>query len=161
MIGLNTKVVPPQGDTLAGQFVPGGTNIAVNPWALMRHEPTFGKDVDVFRPERFINASPEERASMQRTVDLMFGAGRFMCAGKTVAWMELNKIFVEVCLPYLPLSSVTTKPRSPLAFSTRVVIICMHTILTLFTLSSSCFVTLTSRSSTSGSPARRCCTSSS
>lgn len=97
MIGLNTKVVPPQGDTLAGMYVPGGTNVAVNPWALMRHEPTFGTDVDVFRPERFINATAEERANMQRTVDLMFGAGRFMCAGKTVAWMELNKIFVEVC----------------------------------------------------------------
>ncbi|KAK4215358.1 cytochrome P450 [Rhypophila decipiens] len=96
VIGLNTKVVPSQGDTLAGMYVPGGTNIAVNPWALMRHEPTFGKDVDVFRPERFMNASPEERASMQRVVDLMFGAGRFMCAGKTVAWMELNKIFVEL-----------------------------------------------------------------
>lgn len=96
VIGLNTKVVPPQGDTLAGMYVPGGTNVAVNPWALMRHEPTFGTDVDVFRPERFINATAEERANMQRTVDLMFGAGRFMCAGKTVAWMELNKIFVEL-----------------------------------------------------------------
>lgn len=96
VIGLNTKVVPPHGDTLAGMYVPGGTNVAVNPWALMRHEKTFGADVDVFRPERFMNATPEERSSMQRTVDLMFGAGRFMCAGKTVAWMELNKIFVEV-----------------------------------------------------------------
>ncbi|KAI3391028.1 hypothetical protein diail_8107 [Diaporthe ilicicola] len=96
VIGLNTKVVPPQGDTLAGMYVPGGTNVAVNPWALMRHEATFGADVDVFRPERFLNATAEERSSMQRTVDLMFGAGRFMCAGKTVAWMELNKIFVEL-----------------------------------------------------------------
>lgn len=37
LIGINTKVVPRGGDTLAGQFVPGGTNIATNPWPLMRH----------------------------------------------------------------------------------------------------------------------------
>ncbi|KAF6812422.1 cytochrome P450 [Colletotrichum sojae] len=96
LIGVNTKVVPPQGDTLAGQFVPGGTNIAVNPWALMRYKPTFGEDVEVFRPDRWIEASPEHYAVMQRDAELVFGHGRFMCAGKTVAFMELNKILVEL-----------------------------------------------------------------
>lgn len=96
LIGVNTKVVPPQGDTLAGQFVPGGTNIAVNPWALMRYKPTFGEDVEVFRPDRWLEASPEQYAAMQRDAELVFGHGRFMCAGKTVAFMELNKILVEV-----------------------------------------------------------------
>lgn len=93
---LLSKQVPPQGDTLLGQFVPGGTNIGLNIGGLMRHTPTFGSDGDVFLPERWIDASPERRVAMQRTTELAFGYGRFMCAGKTVAFMELNKIVVEV-----------------------------------------------------------------
>ncbi|CAJ2514331.1 Uu.00g024500.m01.CDS01 [Anthostomella pinea] len=96
LIGVNTKVVPKGGDTLAGQFVPGGTNIAVNPWALMRHVPTFGEDVDVFRPDRWLDASPDRYLNMQRNAELVFGHGRFMCAGKNVAFMELNKMAVEL-----------------------------------------------------------------
>ncbi|KAI4865389.1 cytochrome P450 [Hypoxylon rubiginosum] len=96
LIGVNSKVVPDGGDTLAGQFVPGGTNIAVNPWALMRHVPTFGPDVEAFRPDRWLEATPDEYVNMQRNAELVFGHGRFMCAGKTVAFMELNKIIVEL-----------------------------------------------------------------
>ncbi|KAI0855716.1 cytochrome P450 [Xylaria cubensis] len=96
LIGVNTKVVPKGGDTLAGQYVPGGTNVAVNPWALMWHAPTFGEDVNVFRPDRWIEASPEHFQEMTRNAELVFGHGRFMCAGKTVAFMELNKIIVEL-----------------------------------------------------------------
>jgi cytochrome P450 len=93
---LLAKVVPPEGDTLDGKFVPGGTKIAVNPLAMMRHVPTFGSDVEVFRPERWTEASPEKRNEMERTAELIFGLGRYMCAGKVVAFIELNKIFVEV-----------------------------------------------------------------
>jgi cytochrome P450 len=97
---LLPKVVPPGGDTLEGKFVPSGTKIAVNPPAMMRHIPTFGEDVDVFKPDRWMNAPPTKRTEMERTVELIFGLGRFMCAGKTVAFMELNKIFVEVSTVY-------------------------------------------------------------
>lgn len=43
-IGTFPKVVPPNGDTLAGQFVPGGTKIAVNQRGLLRNKvsPTIG-----------------------------------------------------------------------------------------------------------------------
>lgn len=37
-IGTFPKVVPPNGDTLAGQFVPGGTKIAVNQRGLLRNK---------------------------------------------------------------------------------------------------------------------------
>lgn len=90
------KVVPPAGDTLGGVFVPGGTHIAVNVPAIMQYEPTFGEHAEMFIPERFLNASVEKRREMERVSDLNFGYGRYMCAGFTVAKMELNKIFVEV-----------------------------------------------------------------
>lgn len=33
---------------------------------------------------------------MTTVVEMVFGYGRWMCAGNTVAFTELNKIFVEV-----------------------------------------------------------------
>ena len=103
-VGLPFKEVPPQGDTLDdGRFVPGGTRIAPSIWALTRRADVFGDDVDVFRPERWLPgrdadlASEEERiATMRRTVDLIFGYGRWACAGKTLAFLELNKVLVEM-----------------------------------------------------------------
>jgi cytochrome P450 len=93
---LANKVVPPEGDTLAGHFVPGGTKIGVNAATVMQHKETFGEDTNVFRPERFVEADPETRLEMERTTELVFGFGRWMCAGKNVAFLELNKVLVEV-----------------------------------------------------------------
>ncbi|KAK8050740.1 cytochrome P450 monooxygenase [Apiospora phragmitis] len=93
-----SRVVPPAGDTLAGIFVPGGTHIAVNVPAIMQHEPTFGEHAEMFIPERFLTVSADKRREMERVSDLNFGYGRYMCAGYTVAKMELNKIFVEVSI---------------------------------------------------------------
>lgn len=95
--GLFPKTVPAGGETIAGRLVPGGTAVAANAAALMRCADTFGADVDVFRPERFVDApDADARARMERHVELVFGVGRFMCAGKPIALMELNKIFFEV-----------------------------------------------------------------
>ncbi|KAI1273131.1 cytochrome P450 [Xylaria sp. FL0933] len=90
------KKVPAGGDTLCGKFVPEGTDIFVNFWSMLRNEEIFGSDAGVFRPERFLECSEEERADLLRTVDLAFGHGRWQCPGKTLAWLELNKIFVEI-----------------------------------------------------------------
>jgi cytochrome P450 len=90
------KIVPPEGDTINGIFLPGGTAIGHNAIAMMRSETVFGEDTEVFRPERFTEASESKRLEMERTVDLLFGIGRWMCAGKTLALVELNKIYFEV-----------------------------------------------------------------
>lgn len=64
--------------------------------------PIFGEDVHLFRPERFTEASDDRRAEMYRTTELIFGSGRWQCAGKSLAFMELNKVFFEVRVPPLP-----------------------------------------------------------
>ncbi|KAI5861641.1 BcABA1, cytochrome P450 monooxygenase [Durotheca rogersii] len=94
--GLYPKAVPPEGDVIHGKFIPGGTAIGSNPSAIMRNTALFGPDADMFRPERFEEASAEARAEMERNVELIFGYGRWMCAGKPVAFMEVNKIFFEL-----------------------------------------------------------------
>ncbi|CAK7211600.1 hypothetical protein SCUCBS95973_001170 [Sporothrix curviconia] len=110
-VGLPFKEVPPQGDTLEdGRFVPGGTRIAPSIWALTRRKDVFGEDSDVFRPERWIveagsgndndddnnNEARERVQNMRRTVDLIFGYGRWACAGKVLAFLEINKTLVEM-----------------------------------------------------------------
>lgn len=94
--GLYPKAVPAGGDTLCGKFVPEGTAIGMNTSAMLASTELFGEDANLFRPERFLEVDEARRAEMQRNVELIFGTGRWMCAGKPVAHMELNKIFFEV-----------------------------------------------------------------
>ncbi|KAK4150623.1 cytochrome P450, partial [Chaetomidium leptoderma] len=98
--GLVMKQAPPEGDTLPndGQFViPGGTRVAQNTLAMMRRRDIFGADADVFRPERWLlNNAPEQRLRMVQTVEFVFGHGRWGCLGRPVAFLELNKVFVEL-----------------------------------------------------------------
>ncbi|KAM7204746.1 Pisatin demethylase [Naviculisporaceae sp. PSN 640] len=93
---LLPKVVPPKGDTFDGKFVPGGTKIGVDFWSMCRRPEIFGDDADVFRPERWVEASPEERDKLERTTELIFGWGRYSCLGKNMAWIEMEKVFVEL-----------------------------------------------------------------
>ncbi|KAJ0329118.1 hypothetical protein COL5a_004348 [Colletotrichum fioriniae] len=100
--GLCAKEVPAGGDTIDGRFIPGGTRIAQNVWGTLRRVDVFGKDADLFRPERWIEADAATRDKMQKTTELAFGYGRWGCAGKNVAFLELNKVFVEVSTVFLP-----------------------------------------------------------
>ncbi|GJC86193.1 cytochrome P450 monooxygenase lolP1 [Colletotrichum liriopes] len=94
--GLCAKEAPAGGDTIDGQFIPGGTRISQNVWGTLRRADVFGKDADLFRPERWIEADAAAKDKMQKTAELAFGYGRWGCAGKSVAFLELNKIYVEL-----------------------------------------------------------------
>ncbi|KAK3331442.1 cytochrome P450 monooxygenase [Apodospora peruviana] len=94
--GLNSKLVPPEGDTIAGKFVPGGTRISPSIFGVTRNNAVFGDDADLFRPERWLEASSQQAADMKKITDLVFGYGRWACAGKVLAFMELNKTYVEL-----------------------------------------------------------------
>lgn len=94
--GLTMKEVPPGGDTIHGKFIPGGTRVAHSFLSVQRSTAIFGPDADLFRPERWIGIEPEKHREMTQTVELVFGYGRFGCSGKIVAFMELNKTYVEL-----------------------------------------------------------------
>lgn len=101
------KVVPSQGDIIDGKFIPGGTVIAGTNVPMMRAPRYWGHDADLFRPERFLEADKQQRASLERIVEMSFGYGRLKCAGQPLAFMELAKVFFEVIMscansiPYL------------------------------------------------------------
>lgn len=91
------KVAPPGGDTVNGRFIPGGTQICVSTIAVLREKKVFGEDVDVFRPERWIVADGEKLKAMEKNLNMIWGYGKYQCLGKDLAWMELNKVYFEVC----------------------------------------------------------------
>lgn len=95
VISMQDKVCPAEGDVVSGFRVPGGVTVCFNVMAYQRNH-VFAPDPDVFRPSRWLTQPPELVADMDRTVDLVFSAGRYQCLGKNVAMMELNKIYVEL-----------------------------------------------------------------
>jgi cytochrome P450 len=96
------KSVPVGGDTLPnGLRLPAGTAIAPNYIALTRRTDTYGEHVDLFRPERFLEVDPAKRHDMERAMDLNFGLGRWQCAGRNIALMEMNMVFFEVGLCFV------------------------------------------------------------
>jgi cytochrome P450 len=92
--GINAKLVPQQGDTIDGRFIPGGTRIALSVWAIQR-DPIFGEDVDIFIPERWIGLDKEKEQKMFTNMELIFGSGKYGCLGRRVAYIELDKVFFE------------------------------------------------------------------
>ncbi len=94
--GLMSKEVPPQGDTWNGVFIPGGTRVGYSIWAITRRQDVWGEDALKFRPERWLNISSDKLKEMESTLDLIFSYGRWLCLGKSIALIELNKVFVEV-----------------------------------------------------------------
>lgn len=101
-----SKRVPPNGDTICGKFVPGGTDIMTNMYSMLRNRDVFGEDADAYRPERFLEVDEKNKSQQIKVIDLAFGHGRWGCPGKALAWMELNKAFVEVSCP-VPFVSLT------------------------------------------------------
>ncbi|KAH8886371.1 cytochrome P450 [Thozetella sp. PMI_491] len=105
-------------DYYQGKRIPVGTKIAQATRGLMNRKDIFGEDAALFRPERWLEAGPEKRDEMENTVHLNWGYGRWGCAGKNVAWVELNKIVVEI-LRYFDLQiAAPTKPWNTATFVT-------------------------------------------
>jgi cytochrome P450 len=62
------RLVPQGGCMLHGHHIPENTVIGVNAWVINRDKKIFGEDAEQFRPERWIDASPEQEQSMRRNM---------------------------------------------------------------------------------------------
>ncbi|KAL2760390.1 hypothetical protein ACRALDRAFT_2024383 [Sodiomyces alcalophilus JCM 7366] len=112
--GLVSKEVPEGGDTIHGYYLPAGTQVGENVCSIGRDKDVFGPDAHHFRPERWLEAAEgdqERYKNMLATVDLVFGYGKFYCMGRTIALMELSKVFVELTRRY---DFAMAKPETPM-----------------------------------------------
>jgi len=75
--------VPKNGVTMNGFYIPGGTEIGVNPWVSSRNKEAYGDDADIFRPERWLETDPEKNR-FRVQADIYFGGGYCLCLGKFV-----------------------------------------------------------------------------
>jgi hypothetical protein len=48
-------------------------------------------------PGRWLEATGDRLRYMENSNELVFGSGRYKCLGNPIAFVELNKVFVEVC----------------------------------------------------------------
>ncbi|KAL0933071.1 cytochrome P450 [Colletotrichum truncatum] len=94
--GLMSTTVPKGGDFMHGMSIPEGTNIGWTAFGVLRSKAIYGPDADVFRPERWLEAEEDHLKAMMAQWELVFKYGKWQCLGKTIALMELNKIFVEL-----------------------------------------------------------------
>ena len=82
------RVTRAGGAYLDGYFVPEGTIVGINPWVAARDERVFGSNVESFDPDRWLNASPSQRAAM-KTAMISFGAGVRSCIGKDLVILHI------------------------------------------------------------------------
>ncbi|EIW76581.1 cytochrome P450 [Coniophora puteana RWD-64-598 SS2] len=72
-------------DVYEGEFIPKGTVVIVNVWAICSDPARFPSPSE-FRPERFLSADGKSLADdTDLSVDLVFGFGRRVCPGKHLA----------------------------------------------------------------------------
>lgn len=82
------RTVPKGGDTIDGDWVPGGTSVAVSSWAAS-HNPKNFRDCDSFIPERWIG---KEYDSDYKKAAQPFSLGPRGCIGRHLSYMEMRLI---------------------------------------------------------------------
>lgn len=95
--GLMPKICDSD-QVVCGMNLPAGTEVSWAAIPTLRNQEVFGHDAECFRPGRWLDEMAKERlAVMEQVAMLCFGApSRWECLGKTIALLELNKVFFEV-----------------------------------------------------------------
>lgn len=62
------RSVPAGGIEIDGYVIPEGTVVGCNAWVIHRDQTVFGDDVEIFRPERWLEVSSEKAIEMKSTI---------------------------------------------------------------------------------------------
>ncbi|KAK5322344.1 hypothetical protein LTR93_005547 [Exophiala xenobiotica] len=87
------RLVPEGGVTLCGHFFPKGTIVGCNPAVVHMDKRVYGRKYPVtqYQPERWLEATEEEKAEMERLF-MAFGSGKRTCIGKNISLLEVYKL---------------------------------------------------------------------
>ncbi|KAI8323833.1 cytochrome P450 [Martensiomyces pterosporus] len=91
--GQISRMVPEGGATIAGHFLPGGTQINVNMTGVNLSRQNW-EEPYLFNPLRFIDNEDAKRNVFT------FSTGVRMCPGRNLAWMEMLTILANVLKDY-------------------------------------------------------------
>ncbi|KAH7224243.1 hypothetical protein MRS44_003948 [Fusarium solani] len=92
------RTVPKGGATVAGYYLPAGTEVGVNAWILHR-DPEVFPDPEAWKPERWLTKDVDHLSRMKKHF-FAFGAGRHICSGRHISTMEINKFIPSLLLKY-------------------------------------------------------------
>ncbi|EPS95052.1 hypothetical protein FOMPIDRAFT_1133122 [Fomitopsis schrenkii] len=93
------REVPAGGATILGHHFKEGTTLSVPIYRLHRDESIWGPDAAEFRPERWIEASPERKKLMMDAF-APFSVGPRACIGRSLAIMQLHIIVATLFRRY-------------------------------------------------------------
>ena len=97
-VELERKVGPGGLVLPTGQVLPPGTIVGINQWPIHRNTDVFGKDADVWNPDRWLRSADESVAQFEDRLRIMqrnsivVGYGPRACIGKHLALLELYKL---------------------------------------------------------------------
>ncbi|KAI0025684.1 putative cytochrome P450 [Xylariomycetidae sp. FL0641] len=92
--------VPPEGASIAGHFVHGGTYVEVQHWS-MNHSKDNWADPWVFRPERFLASNEEALKAGNKLESLQaFNVGPRNCIGRNLAYAEMRLILARIIFDF-------------------------------------------------------------
>jgi cytochrome P450 len=92
-------VVPKSGAEIAGTWVPRGTITSVSSRATNHAEIIWGPGVDLYNPDRWTKADEIQRRGMKRS-STAFSAGKRICLGQHIAWLEMKKLIPHLLTTY-------------------------------------------------------------
>ncbi|KAK1230834.1 hypothetical protein PQX77_006074 [Marasmius sp. AFHP31] len=87
-----------QDDVYEGYFIPAGTTIVANAWAVLHNEKLYGRDPLEFNPERFMNNNGNGKAPPNPEL-FAFGFGRRICPGRhfamNITYLAISRILAS------------------------------------------------------------------
>ncbi|EWC46032.1 hypothetical protein DRE_04825 [Drechslerella stenobrocha 248] len=98
-VGLPLERVVSKPVVVDGHEIPAGTTVGINAWVMHRDESIFGEDAALWRPERWIHASEEEKKIMNRGM-FTFGSGTRICIGRNISMLEIYKLVPTLLLKF-------------------------------------------------------------
>jgi cytochrome P450 len=91
--------VPSGGVVIAGTFFPEGTTVGCTPAAVHMNTTAFGKDAEIFRPQRWLEAD-EDTLKTMGAAQLGFSRGRRGYLGQHIATMQMKKVISSLLMTY-------------------------------------------------------------
>ncbi|KAL1970557.1 hypothetical protein VTN77DRAFT_4201 [Rasamsonia byssochlamydoides] len=95
----NRMKLPPSVYERSYAWLPEGTIVGVNPWVVSRDKSVYGRDVDEYRPERWLETDATASKRMERNF-LAFGSGARTCLGKNISLLEMSKLIPQLLRDY-------------------------------------------------------------
>ncbi|TCD64488.1 hypothetical protein EIP91_004049 [Steccherinum ochraceum] len=106
-------------DTYNGYFIPEGTMVIANAWAML-HNPDDFPDPEVFNPDRFIGPDGNINPAVRDPATIIFGFGRRICPGRFFSNNTLS-LFIASTLQVFNIYPNTDESGKPVVFKPELV----------------------------------------